>query len=596
MQRSMKNQGEKQSAWRTPRRILARCGALRFLLRCCLILACLAGCWSGDQPVGAAGLRGAWVQAGSIRTQDRADAMLARLDAGGLNALFVNVLAYGHAYYDSKLLEKHPGVEPGYDPLAYVLDQAHRRGLAVHVWLVAGPVGYQNGPGPILAEHPEWAMVGPEGQQAFWLNYSRPDVRQFIVDLVLEIVHKYDVEGVHLDYTRYPGSKWGFDPYSANQFRREAAIDLDRLRYPGLPAYGTFRGNPLLWADTAQVLATFDGRQPAVLLNRYGAGEVILLNWDASERQVAAGSEILDRSIRYLLDEGGQVHLLWPEPRADGYGPEALEERIAWLRDLGWQPAVIDQQQVAGLDERGVLVLANVYRIASQTASDLAGFVRRGGGVVFVDGPTPSIWDKNIRALTGMRIRGRHFERTGLLVATQEHEIIPVGVHSVTLEEAQALDVQWKRFRMEGINRLLHDLYQQVKQERPEVAVSITVSGSQTRLAEEYLLDWQTWLDEGSVDLLIPRAYVSGDERLDPIVAGWKPVLRDSKIVMGLSTYSTREGDGTEKSPERVLQEIKLAQSAGSAGFVLFDLEHTGDPVLAALAASLSEETGATAP
>jgi uncharacterized lipoprotein YddW (UPF0748 family) len=182
------------------------------------------------------------------------------------------------------------------------------------------------------------------------------------------------------------------------------------------------------------------------------------------------------------------------------------------------------------------------------------------------------------------------------LVAAQEHEIVPTATHSVSLEEAQALDAQWKRFRMDGISQLLHDLYQRVKEERPDVLVSITVAGNQTTLAEDHLLDWKTWLDQGSMDLIIPRAYVSADEPLAPAIAEWKPVLKSSRIVLGLSAYAPKEGEGTGKTPERVLHEIKLAQAAGSRGFVLFDIEHTGDPVLDALAADLSEGTGATSP
>ena len=74
-------------------------------------------------------------------------------------------------------MDKHPDVEPDYDRLAYVIEQAHERGIAVHAWIDAGPMSFNGEPGPVLVEHPEWAMMGPEGQQINWLNYTRPDVR-----------------------------------------------------------------------------------------------------------------------------------------------------------------------------------------------------------------------------------------------------------------------------------------------------------------------------------------------------------------------------------------------------------------------------------
>jgi uncharacterized lipoprotein YddW (UPF0748 family) len=525
------------------------------------------------------------MQARSIRTPEKADEMLARIQAGHFNAVFVNVFAYGHAYYESTLLEKHPALAPDYDPLAYIIEQAHRRGIAVHTWLVAGPVGYRGGPGPILTEHPDWAMIGPDGRQGFWLNYTRPDVRQFIGDLVLEIVENYDVDGVHFDYTRYPGPEWGFDPYSAQLFAREYGVDLDLLRYPELSAYGTFRGNPLAGVDTAQVLAVFDNGRPAVLLNSYGAGEVILLNWDASERQVAASSEILDRSISYLMDGNGEVCILRSETNAAKYGFEGFDKGVTWLGDLGRSPIEIREEDLAALDADGVLVIPNVYLINAQVASDLADFVRRGGGVIFIDGPTPSIRDENIQAITGMSTRGRYFKETGLLIATQEHDIIPNSTRELKLEDYLALDAQWKTFRKQGINKLLQEVYQRTKQEAPEVLMTITVAASQETLAERHLLDWQAWLDGEYVDLVIVRAYVDEDEPLLPVIADWQPTIESSpRVILGLKAYTGQNERRVPKTPERVLSEIDLACASGSGGIVLFDIESTGDDVLAALA------------
>ena len=118
----------------------------------------------------------------------------------------------------------------------------------------------------------------------------------------------YDVDGIHFDYTRYPRSQFGFDPYSADLFAEEYGLDLETLRYPELPAYARFEGNPLIWPNTAQVLAEFDNGQPAVLLNHYGAGQAILLNWMASQRETVATSEILTAaSITPLVKMAGST-------------------------------------------------------------------------------------------------------------------------------------------------------------------------------------------------------------------------------------------------------------------------------------------------
>jgi uncharacterized lipoprotein YddW (UPF0748 family) len=545
----------------------------------------LCGCSTGDDSAAVPRLYGTWVQGRSVSTPEKADAMLDRVETGRLNAVFVNVFFYGHAHYESELLEKEPSLAPEYDPLAYVIEQAHQRDIAVHVWLVAGPVGDGEGPGPILTKHPDWAMIGPDGQQSHWLNYNRPDVRQFIGDLVLEIVRNYDVDGVHFDYTRYPGSQWSFDPYSAKLFAQEYDADLELLRCAELPAYATFRGNPLVGVGTAQVLAKFGNGRPALVLNSYGDGEAILFNWDANDRQIAVSSEILRRSIDYLLQEHNDIYILRSEANAERYGFKCFDEVISWLEDLGWSPVWITDAELGDLGTDEVLVMPNVYLIGTQVAADLADFVYHGGGVIFIDGPTPSIDNRNLQAVTGMRARGIYFRESDLLVATDEHVLIPASNRDLDRRDYQALDAQWKMLRKRGINTLLEEVYRRAKQQAPDVLITITVAANQETLAERQMLDWQAWLEGGYVDLIIPRAYVNQDEPLAPIIGDWNPVMRDSaQVALGLQAYSGSYGKGPLKTPAGILTEVDLALNRGAVGVVLFDAEHLSDDVLRALA------------
>ena len=89
--------------------------------------------------------------------------------------------------------------------------------------------------------------MGIDGSQsANWLNFTRPDVRNFIGDVMLEVINNYNVQGIHFDYIRYPHRNLGFDDYSAQIFMEEDGIDLETLRYSTLPAFGFFSGYPLI--------------------------------------------------------------------------------------------------------------------------------------------------------------------------------------------------------------------------------------------------------------------------------------------------------------------------------------------------------------
>ncbi len=550
----------------------------------CLLVGFLIGCSSSPEPLTKPGLRGVYVQAGSITSPESANETLSRIEAGHFDTIFVNVFAYGHAYYDSALLEKHPDVAEGFDPLDHIIERAHRQGVNVHAWLVAGPVGH-DGPGPILSEHPEWAMMGPDGLETNWLNYTRPDVRNYITELVAELVQGYAIDGVHFDYTRYPGAQWGFDSYSTALFSDEYGVDPDLFRYEQLPAYATFSGNPLIWPNSAEVLAEFDNGQPAVTINEYGMGQSILLNWDASERETVAGSQILDRSVDYLLDPDGELYILYSETNAARYGSAVFGRGFVWLEDLGRQPTRILESDIDNLDSTSVLVLPQVYLLEGQVASDLADFVHRGGGAIFIDGPTPSMWNPHVRAVTGMLMRGRHFGRSRLLLPTREHVIVPSSSRTLPLEAYEELDADWKAFRAQAISKLLAEVHERTKRQAPELLLSVSVSSDQELLAHQHLLDWRTWLATGTVDMILPRAYVAADESLARAIGDWRSTMAETgHIALALSTYTIDNEDAGPKAPERILSEISVALEEGSVGIVLFDLEHTSDAVLEALA------------
>lgn len=107
------------------------------------------------------------------------------------------------------------GRDPGWDPLAEALRSARRYGLRVHAYLNVLPGWAQSEPPPassgqLLALHPEWFMVDRRGRRMHadgsyaFLDPGVPAVRQHLARLAAELVRRYPVHGVHLDYIRYP--------------------------------------------------------------------------------------------------------------------------------------------------------------------------------------------------------------------------------------------------------------------------------------------------------------------------------------------------------------------------------------------------------
>ena len=139
-------------------------------------------------------------------------AILDRAQATGLNALVLQVRAAGDALFPSTLepwsrsLTGTQGTDPGWDPLAWALQQAHARGLELHAWFNPFRAGNL---GDSLARSPlHFANRRPDLSRAYctqlWFDPGEPDVRAHALAVIADVVQRYDIDAVHLDDYFYP--------------------------------------------------------------------------------------------------------------------------------------------------------------------------------------------------------------------------------------------------------------------------------------------------------------------------------------------------------------------------------------------------------
>lgn len=140
------------------------------------------------------------------------------------NAIFVHVRPSGDAFWPSEyapwsnwLTGRFDGKSPGWDPMAFMVSEAHARGLQFHAWFnpyrgtqpaPGGGVGTDAtklAPNHPLRLHPEWRIAYPKGKTGrFYFDPGIPEARKFVEDSMLEAVQKYDIDGVHFDDFFYP--------------------------------------------------------------------------------------------------------------------------------------------------------------------------------------------------------------------------------------------------------------------------------------------------------------------------------------------------------------------------------------------------------
>jgi uncharacterized lipoprotein YddW (UPF0748 family) len=135
-----------------------------------------------------------------------------------LNAVFVQIRPGGDAFWPSRYepwsryLTGVPGRDPGWDPLAFMITEAHRRNLQFHAWFNPYRVSSPGTGGTDLNQlaagapgrlHPDWLVAYPAGSRLYY-NPGLPVVRRFVQDAIMDAVTRYDVDGVHFDDFFYP--------------------------------------------------------------------------------------------------------------------------------------------------------------------------------------------------------------------------------------------------------------------------------------------------------------------------------------------------------------------------------------------------------
>ncbi|MDR1997472.1 MAG: family 10 glycosylhydrolase [Candidatus Margulisbacteria bacterium] len=171
--------------------------------------------------------RAMWVTRFELADPANIPLLVQRAASANFNTLFVQVCGRGTAFYDSQILPRDTRAV-NYDALALVLAEAQKRKISVHAWINTLYVWSDKtppvSPRHVVNAHPEWIMT-VRGDNNKYLDPAIPAVRDFVKSIYLEVARNYAVDGVHLDYVRYPGPGAGFTAYSRQTFERLAGVD-----------------------------------------------------------------------------------------------------------------------------------------------------------------------------------------------------------------------------------------------------------------------------------------------------------------------------------------------------------------------------------
>lgn len=164
----------------------------------------------------------------------------------GINTVFLQTRMRGDLLYPNGIEPisstiSGTGVLPsGYDPLQFAIDECHKRGMSVHAWMVVYPLG-TNDHVQTLAKQGKGFWYNHRNLcirqgNAWFMNPAEPAVRSYMGRLVREVVTRYDIDGVHLDYIRYPDGAGSFDDQKSFQLNNAKRLSKAQWREENISA------------------------------------------------------------------------------------------------------------------------------------------------------------------------------------------------------------------------------------------------------------------------------------------------------------------------------------------------------------------------
>ncbi len=235
------------------------------------------------RPEASSEVRALWVQRASITSPDQITRLVRDARASGFNTLLVQVRGRGDAYFTQGLEPRPPTLanQPAtFDPLGQTLTAAHAAGLRVHAWLNVNLIASVTLPPTdrthVMHKHPEWLMVPRAlapglltrnahdpvylARPSAWTRahansveglFTSPipvDAAHYVENVITDLVDRYPVDGVHLDYIRYPTADFDYSALALAAFRDSMQADLTAAERTRLDA--RLARDPLIYTNT----------------------------------------------------------------------------------------------------------------------------------------------------------------------------------------------------------------------------------------------------------------------------------------------------------------------------------------------------------
>jgi len=194
-------------------------------------------------------VRGVWDQNGTGFYAGGWDDTARELKAAGFNAVFSNVASAGRAHYPSRHIPPSKTFEDHGDQLRAFAEAAKRHGLEAHAWKICWRLNTRLPAFQERMRREGRLMQDQQGNDIPWLSFSDPRNVEHEIQSLLEMARHAPLDGIHLDYMRYPGREADYGPAARRAFERQIGRPLpswpEEVLGPLKEQFQTFRQQEL---------------------------------------------------------------------------------------------------------------------------------------------------------------------------------------------------------------------------------------------------------------------------------------------------------------------------------------------------------------
>lgn len=549
--------------------------------------------WNGTGVPGNLKVRALWVDPPGFADRKTVDNLVEKCKKAGINMIIPDVMLRENIWFKSDHFIGKVNATEEYDPLAYLIEKAHALDIEVHPWSCV----YYTKP-----RIPEWVSkpIVPDKYDHVFLSPAHPEVNPYLVSVLKDLLN-YDIDGIHLDYTRYWNAAFDYSETACQRFMESHGFNPK-----------DFIDNPANIVPADQDAYPVRVLYPNTWLERVWDNGTVERTMNRTETGWAWVPEKVE-SIDRLRTPGLLVVTHYPEVTQEM--TEAFQRFTERGGDLLW--IYPDRELVtkfpvwatlSGLT--GIGAPQSGHCVISAAAGNPAGtsfepFESNSTWAPLVPGNAEVVCNMGdkLPVITRNKHGNGSFSALGFRVMDSQDPVMLQFFKNLLLGFREKAGVsgtdlmaekrrQWMDWRALHILDLVRQVNQMVKEKNPKLKVTAAAGVGPQQFYGIYR-DGAQWLTEGLCDFIFPMNYTENAEMLKELLDEQKqftPEGMSNRIYPGLRIYAKSGNSAVPAQPENVLEQMELVKQEGYEGLCLFSYSFFTDEIAEALHSFLQEK------